>query len=211
MFHQKILFLLKIIFLVLFSSLPVFAADIKNQDPFWFVNDKDWLSYDEVKQMLEPDVSWCFEYESKNETCSFFTIAKGEQKNTEKLGQYFAYDVVELWDSKIILSTPMNGVLYADGKLCEQGIDWIDNISAYNLKGVQVSDEQLQDMKSELLSDWKIDENTKYCFTYARVNSKNQQIITQFLYTNGQFSGESLNFILAQKPNAKIRYKLRLD
>lgn len=207
-YKNKSIFIL-IGLLPIFSVLSAKAADIDNKDPLHFVKITDWVSDSEVKKFLMPDAFWCFE--PKNNTCSFYTVAKGEQNNDLQQGQFFAYDVIELWDNETILKTPTGGILRADGKICEQYTDWIENISAQDRLGNPVKTERLEEMKTELKNDWAIDASTQYCFSYAKTNPSQPEIITQFEYVNGKFNGYSMNFIVDYRANAIENYQLRLD
>ena len=209
MLHKKILLLLKILLFSLTISLPALAADIRNINPLSFVKSSDWVSDTEVKKFLLPDAFWCFEPE--HDTCSFYTIAKGEQENDLQQGQFFAYDVIELWDSKITLTTPTGGILRENGKICEQYLDWIDNISGHNLDNHPVSLKQLEEMKVEVRETWAEYATNEYCFSYAKTNPSQPNLITQFEYVNGRFNGYSMNFIIDYRANAIEYYRLRLD
>ncbi|MCB1517535.1 MAG: hypothetical protein KDJ19_07975 [Hyphomicrobiaceae bacterium] len=190
---------------VLLGGLAVQPAEaaklLPGQDPATFYPRSMYLDQARMNAILTDGALWCMDPQA--ETCGFISIVTGSS------GNEFHYDVIEKWDEHSILSTPVTGVLRDDGALCEMTTGTFDDISVTSTKGKPTSSARLEDIRAELRDIWKDDVGVEYCYTYVIEDPRDPNIITQFVYADGEYIDNPVSFIVDKSPDAMSRYDLR--
>lgn len=190
---------------VLLSGLAVLPAQaaklLPGQDPATFYPRSMYLDQAQMNAILADGALWCMD--RQGDTCGFISVVTGSS------GDEFHYDVIEKWDDHSVLTTPVTGMLRSDGALCEMTTGTFDNISVTSTKGKPTSSARLEEIRAELHDIWKDDVGVEYCYTYVIEDPRDPDIITQFVYADGEYIDNPISFTVDLSPDAMSRYDLR--
>ena len=197
------------LFTVVFLILAVFAtgaaASHSKKTAGAGTAQAEWFSSQQVAALLVPGAVWCFEPEG--ETCLFKAISNGAIAT--ETGNWFSYDVVELWDEATVLSVPTLGELGDDGFLCETINLGFEGLFVTGLDGNPVSKARFSEVIAELVEVWAPDEGREYCFKYIGEDPDQPDLTSQYLFTGGNPDGEPLRFLLSLDAPAVADFQLR--